>query len=1277
MARAIAQEAEVQLVLLIEMIERAAEDESALEGGEFVLDLFAGTASALVALLLEGGVVSHYKWVELDSASALVIVPTVKWALENFEGQVNHVTFRDSFSCRDVNQLSWADLVIDNTPVSLVPCGSPCQGFSRAPEVSLGLAHPGSVLLLRALDIIDMVRVLNSEAVYVFENVNIGETHPDVLEYLESRLGTVGALSDAAWVQPSHRLRYWNVNVRGIPWPHEDVGISWGEALHRAGEGHEPQWCYNDDHFPMAEINVFGEPVKKTFTFMASDTNTRTMRLPPKGTGTGLVWSEAEGCSVPPGPMAVALGMSVPEDLAREIVSTGIPASLYRGKLGNAMSVRVLQLILGRVLEARKEWGGIIPPPVPGVPEERERGAYRLRSLDDWDDGEMLLPDTSKRMYEGERRGAEAPLGAEQLTSDFSQLGNAEHVDEAELDHMEGMLWESIGEDLLSVDHLPKGGGGFAELGKPYSEHIAQNSGDALDKDYDPPPDVEALKQELRSIIGELRRVQLGESSPSLGSEWTTEQLNTHLQNLMDGSLNGKHFQANRYSMHAEVWEELFKLMKELGLQEPELTKPQKKVLGVVKTGYRMEFQKLSKMATDGRPRAAKKKRAVERLLSKVVGRDRIHEFLKEDSDEPRPVHFPNHATCEPHTEFIRTTRDELVKSGALKKWFDLPWHIHKGKPPWLVHPFAVAFSESKNKYRLCTDMRYLNLWLKYIPFKFESLEDLLAIIRLMQEGGNQVFLCLSDMKSGYHHLGIDPAFWTYCAVVIDGEYYVYTVVSFGMTTAVQLYSQVEGEKHRCLRALGLKMVQYIDDRCSPYTSTGEALFYESKIVRIVTLLGGYLSFGDVTYEEGQIRFSKMQLFPLREAVFLGIQVEVHSGGELWIRIPAKKIEYFKKVTRELLAKTECTPREKAKFTGLTMSFLPAIRPGRLHVRAMFKALTGEVSWDSPEAIQVTERHVMQQWLDKVDEWNGARGSRPPVVLTIAADASVELGAAYTVEKSFYDGQKEYPTIVTMSKEQSLTGSAVREVIVIRLAVETAVQTYGAKKLRGFTVRYLGDNEGLCFALEGWGAHTDRLSAEILELWELLLKFGIEFQAVWQPRTSPELKHADWLGKEGAIDPSSWELCNAESTRIIKRCKAIIGRTPTADGMADHFNAKARVFFSKERCPGSAGVDFFEHTATLAGLDEDTGEKHLVWLNGDFSKMRQILLAIGVAKMDVILVYPVWPAPWKDLLDFLPIISGPHLIPNRPRLFKAGPRVEKTDTERTRFRVAWVLIVHP
>ena len=1158
-------------------------------------------------------------------------------------------------------------------PVSLVPCGSPCQGFSRAPKVSLGLAHPGSVLLLRALDVIDMVRELNPDAVYVFENVNIGSTHPEVLAYLEARLGSVGVLSDAAWVSPAHRLRYWNVNVEGIPWPREDAGPSWSEALHQASEGQEAQIAFNDDHWPMAEINSFGEVVKKTTTFMASDGNTRVMRLPPAGTGKGLVWDDHTGELTLPGPIGVALGMSVPEDLARAIVATGIPAGLYRGKLGNAMNVRVLCLIFERVLAVRKELGNVIAAPATPSREERETGIQYLSAVGSWEDPEDSHQLGGEAEASREYRGAEAPLGDELRASDCSW--DYEDLDEVELDDMESILAEGIGEDLLPIGDLPQGSEGFVELGIPYSAHVPLHMNAHLDEEYDPPPDVSALKRELREIIHELREVQLGHKEATLGDTLSTEQLNAYLQHLMESSLNGKHFQANRYSMHAEVWEELFQLMHEMGFQEPKLTKPQKRVLGVVRTGYRMEFQRLGKMMIDGRPRAAKKRRAVERLLSKVVGRENVHKFLDDSTDRPRSIHFPNHTTCEPHMDFIRETRNELLKSGALKRWFDLPWHIHRGLPPCLVHPFAVAYAESKGKYRLCTDMRYLNLWLKYIPFKFESLEDLLALIKLMQESGEEVFLCLSDMKSGYHHLGIDPAFWTYCAVVIDGEYYVYTVVSFGMTTAVQLYSQVEGEKHRCLKALGLKLIQYIDDRCSPYTTVDRALYFETKIVRVVTLLGGYLSFGDISYEDGQIRFSKMQLFPLRLAIFLGLEVQVPTTGELWVRVPDKKIAYFKKVVTELLSQHTHTPREKAKFTGLTMSMLPAIRPGRLYVRAMFRRLTGEVAWDAVEEDDPAERECMQRWLDNVDTWNGTRGARPPVVLTIAADASVYIGAAYTVEKKFNDGNKEYPTIVLLTEEQSKTGSAVREVIVLRLSVQAAIETYGVKFLKGFTIRYLGDNEGLCSSLEKWGSHTDGLTVEILILWDLLLKHGIEFQAEWRRRNTAELVHADWLGKEGAVDPSSWELCRVESERIIRRCVALAGKRPTADGMADHFNTKADFFISRERSPGSAGVDFFEHATTLAGLDPRTGEKHLVWLNGDFSKMRQILLTINAVRMDTILIYPVWPAPWKDMLDFLPIISGPHLIPNRPRLFKAGPRVAKTDTERTRFRVAWALIM--
>ena len=59
---------------------------------------------------------------------------------------------------------------------------------------------------------------------------------------------------------------------------------------------------------------------------------------------------------------------------------------------------------------------------------------------------------------------------------------------------------------------------------------------------------------------------------------------------LMAESLDGNHFQALRYQAHVEAWRVLFNMMHELGLQDTELTKPQRRVLGILKTGLRLSF---------------------------------------------------------------------------------------------------------------------------------------------------------------------------------------------------------------------------------------------------------------------------------------------------------------------------------------------------------------------------------------------------------------------------------------------------------------------------------------------------------------------------------------------------------------------------------------------------------------------------------------------------------------------------------------------------------------
>ena len=134
------------------------------------------------------------------------------------------------------------------------------------------------------------------------------------------------------------------------------------------------------------------------------------------------------------------------------------------------------------------------------------------------------------------------------------------------------------------------------------------------------------------------------------------------------------------------------------------------------------------------------------------------------------------------------------------------------------------------------------------------------------------------------------------------------------------------------------------------------------------------------------------------------------------------------------------------------------------------------------------------------------------------------------------------------------------------------------------------------------------------------------------------------------------------------------GRLPTIDGMADPENAKAPLFISRELTIGCAGVDFFANLGMLAGRSPE-GEQHLVWMNGDFSKMTEILTSIIEYRIDAIVVFPLWPSAWQSLFDLMPVVAGPDLMPNRPRLFKPGSRVRKPDQFRVRYPVASVLVV--
>lgn len=109
-----------------------------------------------------------------------------------------------------------------------------------------------------------------------------------------------------------------------------------------------------------------------------------------------------------------------------------------------------------------------------------------------------------------------------------------------------------------------------------------------------------------------------------------------------------------------------------------------------------------------------------------------------------------NSKSCVQFTDLISTAILQWVSAGVLSVWGE----IGQVTPPYLVLPLTVEPS----KPNLCHDERYLNLWIKDLPFKLDHLSDL---TRYVLPGHYQTTF---DEKSGYQHVYLRPSSRTFSA---------------------------------------------------------------------------------------------------------------------------------------------------------------------------------------------------------------------------------------------------------------------------------------------------------------------------------------------------------------------------------------------------------------------------------------------------------------------------------------------------------------------------------
>jgi hypothetical protein len=341
------------------------------------------------------------------------------------------------------------------------------------------------------------------------------------------------------------------------------------------------------------------------------------------------------------------------------------------------------------------------------------------------------------------------------------------------------------------------------------------------------------------------------------------------IDNLAEQIPQAEHFVAGSFQAFLPAWKELLSRSKRAS---------SKQVLRW------LEFRFVSKFVrTQDAPE--KNKEAVRRMLSRVMTTQKVEEYLQQR--QPGRVEFRNHRSFYIHWSFAS---GEVFNMFEVKAATLLPRGAEK---PILVHPFGVATTAGKQ--RLICDARGLNLFLKNLPFQYEKLRDVLAYTKA------GFFMVTWDLKSGYYHVPIHPAFRKFFGFKVGDRYGVYNVICFGLSEACYAFTKIAQEPLIELRSRGIPVSGYIDDGHTAARTYGRTLRQGYLIIRFMAALGAF--FG----------LPKCNLKPLQELRWLGFLLNTLSET---FKVAPSKLAKIKEALQAAIDKPTTSTWELASLAG-------------------------------------------------------------------------------------------------------------------------------------------------------------------------------------------------------------------------------------------------------------------------------------------------------------------------------------------------------------------------
>jgi hypothetical protein len=296
---------------------------------------------------------------------------------------------------------------------------------------------------------------------------------------------------------------------------------------------------------------------------------------------------------------------------------------------------------------------------------------------------------------------------------------------------------------------------------------------------------------------------------------------------------------------------------------------------------------------------------------------------------------------------------------------------------------------------------------------------------------------------------------------------------------------------------------------------------------------------------------------------------------------------------------------------------------------------------------------------------NGKRWSLRRDVLQVVGDASERALAAFTP-----NGELEGRMVVPFTAEERLAvesnnwSSTARELSVLG-KILTTIDEQRPGLLRGVRFQYATDSKPALESLVRMKGNRNTFPI-VREVRLRAAQLGTELEVIWRPREHHLQQRADEDSK--VVDEADWSLHPEVFSQVVNH-PALAGREVDLDAFASPTNTKVpNAYFSMFWGPGCKGVDAFSQPWG--------GRGQLLYINGPFSRLGQVIRKVLEERVDAIIIAPEWPRAWAALWRLLPVRAALPL-PHREDLFVPGSLVPshlaKAKAPRYRVKAYYIL----